>query len=115
ARSTVGIDLFIPGREIFQEIPKANPVPGYGGIWRTNRGKSSRRRDRARGFAQAGRILFQPPAVVGSTSFRRLRARFDAQTLRHCGGGRNRSYTAEPWKIARRGGSLQPLFAKRIS
>src|SRR5438309_9318027 len=115
ARSTMGFNLFIPGREIFQEIPEANPVPYYGGLWRTTRGKISRRRDRARGVAKAGRILFQPPAVFGSTSCRRRRARAEAESIRDGSRRWNRSHAAEPRKIARRSGSIQPLFAKRIS
>ena len=51
ARSTLGIDLFIPGRKIFHEISQANPVPCYDRLWQTARGRSSRRRDRARGVA----------------------------------------------------------------
>src|SRR5215471_3686994 len=111
----MGIDLFIPRREILQEIPKTYPIPCYSRFWKTTRGKGSRRRDRARGVAQAGRILFQPPPIVGSASCRRLRARLKAKTVRDSSDRRNRSHRVEPRKIARRCGSIQPLFAKRIS
>ena len=82
------------GGKFFRKFPKRIRYLCYGRLWKTTRGKSSRRRDRARGVAQAGRILFQPPAVIGSASCRRLRARFEAQTLRHSSDRWNRSYAA---------------------
>src|SRR3954463_2645775 len=115
APSNLGVHLFIPRREILQEVPKTNPVSRYRCLWQTTRGESSGRCDCARAVAQAGGILFQPPAIIGSASCRRLRSRVEAQTLRDSSHRRNRSDAAEPRKIARRSRSIQPVLAKGTS
>ena len=103
------------GGKFFTKFPKRIPYPVTVAFGKPLESQDRRRCDCARGIAQARRILFQPPAIIRSTSCRRMRPRPEAQTVCYGGDRRNRSRQLSRAKLLGAAAALSRYLRKEFS
>src|SRR5206468_8618873 len=115
SRSTLGVDLFIPRREIFPEMANTFALSCYGRLRRTAFSRGSDYRASPRRFAEAWSRLFRATTRIASAYCASCAARTQALAFRHPGHRWNGRQQVEPWETPRSFDRAQSLPSENIS